>query len=246
MNRQNKRYCQPTASLGCKVREHRNSQFKDTMKVLDKSIKLQNNLTFSWQKSFEISQHNREARKQQSAPGYQPLPGLLASFPTGKLWALSAAPCLVPALRPCRSKAKAEREAVCKVNSQPPPAPFRDQTFRHHFGITTASLVSHLISISPQLCESCLSLWTCEKDLLPGVGEKPHSIYWSRKDRFPSTSVTFLLLCAIYYFGWWLKKGIAYTARWRTGLLHFRLTFRSWPFNCIAVKTIFEPCLQLL
>lgn len=132
MNRQDRRYRQPTASLGRKVRKHGNIQFKDTMKVLEKSIKLQDNLTFSWQKSFEISQHNRAARDQQYALGYQLLPGLLASFPMGKLWALSAAPCLVPALHPHRSKAKAEQETVCKKNSQPPPAPFHDQTFQHH------------------------------------------------------------------------------------------------------------------
>lgn len=176
INRQDRRYRQPTASLGCKVRERGNIQFKDTTKVLDKSIKLQNNLTFSWQKSSGISQHNCEAGEQQYALGYQPLPGLLASLPMGTLWALSAAPCLVPALCLCRSKAKAEWEAVCKANSQPPPAPFHDRTFWHRFGIMTASFISHLISISPWLHESCPSLWTCEKDLLPG-GEKPHSIY---------------------------------------------------------------------
>lgn len=83
------------ACLWCKVTECGNILCNDTVKVLDKGKTLQDNLTFSWQKFFELSLHYFDLREQQWAlhvPSPVLLVPLLVPFiPQGKVWALSAA-----------------------------------------------------------------------------------------------------------------------------------------------------------
>lgn len=78
------------ACLRCKLRECGNILCKDTVKVLGKSKRLQDNLTFSWQKFFEFSPHYFDLREQQWAL-HAPSPVLLVPFPKVKVRALSAA-----------------------------------------------------------------------------------------------------------------------------------------------------------
>lgn len=196
-----------TAHLERNVRERGNIQCKDTTKVLDKSINFHHHWTFSWQMSLSA-----QSRCQTAAvcSGWAS-PVVLVSFPEGKLW-VHGAPLSCHPWHLCRSKAK---------------------VFRHHFGIVTASLINRLLSASPRLNKSCLSLWICGKGLLPAGGENPHSTYWGRKDPLPGTSITFIFLRSTYYFVRWLEKGITCTAGRGLG---FRCAFRSRPLTVLLSK----------
>lgn len=122
---------------------------------------------------------------------------------------LRVAPCLVPALQMHRARPRQSTKQTLLLLLWLPVA--------RHLGITLASPAPWAFSsVHHYSCESFLSLWTSEKDLLVGEGEKPHSTYWRRKDQ--PLELQLHLLCTIYYLGWWLKNCLHCQVKdWITG-----------------------------
>lgn len=64
-------------------------------------------------------------------------------------------PCIRTGARPRQSRRQSAKRTLSLL---------LHPSMTRRFSITTASFISHLISISPQLRESCLSLWTCSQE----------------------------------------------------------------------------------